>query len=242
MNYGRSFYDFDEGSLMFTAPNQIISPSQELHVREGWGVFFHPDLLNGSALARKIHNYSFFNYDAHEALHISDDEKMLLLDCVTKIKREYSQNVDRHTQGLIVDNLQLLLNYCDRFYDRQFLTREKVSHDLVGKFETLLIDFFSKDSLIESGLPDVKYFSSLLNLSPYYLSDLLNKYTGKTTLEHIHLQLIDKAKTLLLGTNDSVSEVAYNLGFEHPSHFTKLFKNRTGLAPKEFRSSLSDNN
>lgn len=236
MQYGRSYYDFDEGSLMFTAPNQIISSSPETKVIEGWGLFFHPDLLNGTALARKIHSYSFFNYDTHEALHISDDEKAILLDCLHKITREYSQNIDWHTQGLIVDNLQLMLNYCNRFYDRQFFTREKISHDVVGKFENALIDYFSKDSLIETGLPDVKYFSSILNLSPNYLSDLLNKYTGKTTLEHIHLLLIDKAKTRLLGTSESISEVAYNMGFEHPSHFTKLFKNRTGVSPSEFRN------
>ena len=236
MHYGRSQYDFDEGSLMFTAPHQVISSSPDLHVTEGWGLFFHPDLLNGTALGRKIQSYSFFHYDTNEALHISDEEKTTLTDCLSKIVKEYSQNMDQHTKSLIVDNLQLMLGYCSRFYDRQFLTRETVSNDLVSKFEEILVGYFSSDALSETGIPDVKYFSSLLHLSPYYLSDLLSKYTGKTTLEHIHLQMIDKAKTMLLGSTDAVSQVAYDLGFEHPSHFTKLFKNKTGYTPSQFRN------
>ncbi len=236
MKYGKSNYDFDDGSLMFTAPHQVISVSPGLHVTEGWGLFFHPDLLHGSELGRKIHEYGFFHYDVNEALHISDTEKRILLDSLEKIKSEYSQNFDKHTRGLILDNLHLLLNYCTRFYNRQFLTRSKPGNDIVQRFERMLTDYFSQETLIESGLPDVKYFASGLNLSPNYLSDLLNKYTGKTTLEHIHLHLIDKAKSLLLSTQKSISEIAYDLGFDHPSHFTKLFKSRTGTAPRGFRS------
>jgi AraC-like DNA-binding protein len=143
--------------------------------------------------------------------------------------------MDKHTQGLIVSNIELLLNYCNRFYDRQFYTRAKVNSDVLQQFETLLNDYFAQSSLIESGLPGVKYFASKLNLSPNYLSDLLNKFTGKTTQEHIHLAMIDKAKSMLWGTNSSISEIAYGLGFEHPSHFTKIFKTKTGKSPSEFR-------
>ncbi|MDJ1466780.1 helix-turn-helix domain-containing protein [Xanthocytophaga flava] len=235
MKYGRSYYDFEEGSLMFTAPNQVIASSPDIQVSEGWGLFFHPALLVGTELGKKIHEYSFFQYDTNEALHISAEEKTILLDCLNKIKREYSQNMDKHTKSLIIDNLQVMLTYCNRFYDRQFFTREYVNHDIVQKFERMLIDYFAQETLVEAGLPDVKYFASQLNLSPNYLSDLLNRFTGKTTQEHIHLQLVDRAKTLLWGTEKTISEIAYNLGFEHPSHFTKLFKSKIGISPKEYR-------
>ena len=236
MKYGRSYYDFEEGSLMFTSPGQVVASSAETAIIEGWGLFFHPDLLAGTELGKRIREYSFFQYDVNEALHVSDDEKKILLDCLEKIKREYSQNIDRHTKGLTVDNLQMICNYCARFYERQFFTREKVSHDAVQKFESLLIGYFETERLMEAGLPDVKYFASKLNLSPNYLSDLLNKFTGKTTQEHIHLQLVSKAKTMLWGSDKSISEIAYELGFEHPSHFTKLFKTQTGSTPKAYRN------
>ncbi|HEY0297667.1 MAG TPA: helix-turn-helix domain-containing protein [Arachidicoccus sp.] len=236
LRYGRASYDFDEGSLMFTAPNQVISSSSELQIEEGWGLCFHPDLLIRSELGRKINNYSFFHYDSNEALHISEDERLIITDCLEKIKREYSQNIDKHTQGLVVNNIELLLNYCNRFYDRQFITRLKVNNDIVQRFELLLQEYFLQETLVEIGLPDVKYFASRLNLSPNYLSDLLNKYTGKATQEHIHLQLVEKAKSLLWNADKSISEIAYELGFEHPSHFTKIFKTKTGKSPKEFRT------
>lgn len=237
LKYGKGHYDFSEGSLMFTAPWQVITGSiEEGGVEEGWALFVHPDLLNATELGQKMHQYSFFNYDVNEALHISEDEKQVIRDCVAKIEREYSQNIDKHTLRLITGNIELLLNYCDRFYDRQFYTRAKVSNDLVQLFERLLNDYFAKDTLIETGLPTVKYFASELNLSPNYLSDLLNRFTGKTTQEHIHLRMIDKAKSLLWGTEQSISEIAYDLGFEHPSHFTKIFKTKTGKSPTAFRN------
>jgi AraC family transcriptional activator of pobA len=235
MKYGRSHYDFDEGALVFTAPGQVISTQRYLSFNEGWGLFFHPDLLYRTDLGKKINQYSFFQYDNNESLHVADEEKKILLQCAENIIREYSQNIDKHSQELIVSNIELLLNYCSRFYDRQFITRAKVNHDIVQQFETALLNYFSQDSLINAGLPDVKYFASRLNLSPNYLSDLLNKYTGKTTQEHIHLQLVEKAKSLLWGTTKSISEIAYNLGFEHPSHFTKIFKTKVGASPKAFR-------
>jgi AraC-like DNA-binding protein len=235
LRYGRGSYDFDKGSLMFTAPGQVIAAGPDVTVDEGWALFVHPDLFHGTDLGQKIHQYSFFNYEVNEALHISEDEQSILKDCTSRIQREYSQNIDKHSQGLIVNNIELLFNYCTRFYDRQFFTRAKVSTDTVQQFEKLLKDYFSQDTLIETGLPHVTWFASRLNLSPNYLTDLLQKFTGKTTLEHIHLELIDRARSLLWSTDASVSEIAYKLGFEHPSHFTRLFKTKTGKSPSEYR-------
>jgi AraC-like DNA-binding protein len=234
--YGKSQYDFREGSLMFTAPGQAIGSGPDVKVDEGWALFFHPDLLHGTDLDKKIHQYSFFHYEVNEALHISEEESKIIKDCVEKIDREYTQSIDKHTQSVIVSNIELLLNYCNRFYDRQFYTRAKVNADVVQRFETLLKDYFSQSTLIETGLPDVIYFSSKLNLSANYLSDLLQKFTGKSTLEHIHLELVEKAKSLLWGTENSISGIAYELGFEYPSHFTKIFKAKTGKSPSEYRN------
>ena len=236
LKYGRGNYDFNKGSLMFTAPGQVIAPGPNVTVDEGWALFVHPDLFHGTDLGRKIHQYSFFNYEVNEALHISEEEHLILKDCTGKIQKEYSQNIDKHTQGLIVSNIELLLNYCNRFYDRQFYTRAKLNTDVVQQFEKLLKDYFSQDTLIETGLPNVTWFASRLNLSPNYLSDLLQKFTGKSTLEHIHLEMIDRARTLLWSTDASISEIAYQLGFEHPSHFTKIFKTKTGKSPSAYRN------
>jgi AraC-like DNA-binding protein len=235
MRYGRSYYDFSEGSLTFTAPGQITAPAVGPPPEEGWALFFHPDLLHGSVLGNKIRSYSFFNYEANEALHISEEEKLILLECVRNIEREYARNIDEHTQSLIQSNIELLLNYCIRFYQRQFYTRAKVNSDVIQQFEKLLIDYFLQATLIESRLPHVSYFASKLNLSANYLSDLLQKFTGKTTQEHIHLALIEQAKNQLLGSDKTISEIAYNLGFDHPSHFTRLFKLKTGLPPSKYR-------
>ena len=235
LGYGRTNYDFSEGMLMFTAPYQVLTPRPEKKV-EGWGLYIHPDFLNATNKGHKLTLFSFFGYDVNEALHISDAEKKVLEDCLQNIQREISMNLDSHSHNLILTNLELFLSYCSRFYDRQFLTRIKASNDTVEKFERLLNNYFAQASLIEAGMPDVKYFASQLHLSANYLSDLLNKYTGKTTQEHIHLKLIDKAKSLLWSTGNPISEIAYDLGFEHPSHFTKLFKNKTGMSPKQFRN------
>jgi len=236
LKYGRGKYDFNKGSLMFTAPGQVIAPGSDVTVDEGWALFVHPDLFHGTDLGRKIHQYSFFNYEVNEALHISEEEHQTLKDCTGKLQKEYSQNIDKHTQGLVVSNIELLLNYCNRFYDRQFYTRAKLNTDVVQQFEKLLKDYFSQDTLIETGLPNVTWFASMLNLSPNYLSDLLQKFTGKSTLEHIHLEVIDRARTLLWSTDASISEIAYQLGFEHPSHFTKIFKTKTGKSPSAYRN------
>ena len=236
LGYGRSYYDFSEGSLMFTAPGQATTPISTPTLEEGWALFFHPDLIHHSPLGKNIGQYSFFNYESNEALHVSEEEKLALLDCVKKIEQECGQNVDKHTQTLIQNNIEMLLNYCSRFYDRQFYTREKVNTDVVQAFEKLLKDHFAQDTLINSGLPGVKIFANQLHLSPNYLSDLLQKFTGKTTQEHIHLQLINKAKALLWSTGLSVSEIAYTLGFENPPHFTRLFRQKTGYSPSEYRN------
>ncbi|MBO9204905.1 MULTISPECIES: helix-turn-helix domain-containing protein [Niastella] len=233
--YGRSTYDFSEGSLIFTAPHQALQPDPSFEVREGWALYIHPDFLNASKKGAALTGLSFFGYDTNEALHISDGEKNILEECLNNIQREIVQNMDSHTYNLMLTNLELFFGYCTRFYERQFLTRVKVSNDTLENFERLLNEYFAQDTLIETGLPDVKYFSSRLNLSSNYLSDLLSKYTGKSTQEHIHLKMIEKAKSLLWSSEMAISEIAYHLGFEHPSHFTKLFKSKTGKSPKEFR-------
>lgn len=237
MKYGKGRYDFDEGTLMFTAPQQVMAISRDIREIQGWGLFFHPDLLHATPLGKKMDSYSFFHYDSNEALHISEEEDQTLQDSIHNIRREIGKNTDRHTQTLIVDHIQLILNYCNRFYDRQFFTRARPNTDIVQRFETLLKEYFAQSTLIEAGIPQVTLFASQLHLSPNYLSDLLNKYTGKTTQEHIHLTLVDKAKNLLMGTEKSISEIGYDLGFEHPSHFTRLFKNKTGRSPKDYRHS-----
>ena len=233
--YGRTTYDFSEGSLMFTAPNQVLSPGVENKV-EGWAIYIHPDFLHANSKGQNLAKYSFFGYDTNECLHISDAEKRILEDCLDNITKEISMNLDAHSHNLILTNLELLLSYCSRFYDRQFFTRTKASNDVVERFDKALNDYFAKDTLIETGLPDVKYFASQLNMSANYLSDLLTKYTGKSTYEHVHLKLINKAKDMLWGTDVPISSIAYDLGFEHPSHFTKLFKNKTGYSPREYRN------
>ena len=236
MHYGKSHYDFTEGSLLFTAPGQVIGTGPEIKADSGWVMFVHPDLLYGTSLGMKIHQYTFFHYEVNEALHVSEEESKILQDGIDKIEREYRQPIDKHTRHVIVSNLELLLSYCDRFYDRQFFTRARQNADVVQRFEALLKQYFDQPALIGEGLPPVAYFASKLNLSPNYLSDLLQKATGKSTMEQIHLELVERAKHLLWSTENSISEIAYQLGFEHPSHFTKLFKSKTGRPPSEFRS------
>jgi AraC-like DNA-binding protein len=209
----------------------VIRGSHEDHTANG---FFNLNIGTIGYL-HEITELSFFGYDTNEALHVSESEKVTLRECLKNIGKEISLNIDRHTHDLILANLNLLFSYCTRFYDRQFLTRKKVSNDVVQKFEKISNDYFAQESLVDSGLPDVTYFASRLNLSANYLTDLLTKYTGKSTHEHVHLKVIDKAKMLLWSTDRSVSEIAYDLGFEHPSHFTKLFKARTGQSPRAFR-------
>ena len=239
IRYGKEYYDFQEGTLICIAPNQIITIENDdssTNDMVGWGLFFHPDLIRGTSLGNKMKEYTFFSYEVNEALHLSDKEKQTLLDCVNKLATELTENIDHHTQTLITSNIELLLNYCARYYDRQFITRKKANTDLLVKFENSLANYFNSNELQKNSLPSVKYFAELLFLSPNYLSDLLKKETGKNAQELIHYYLIEEAKNNLLNTNNSVNEIAYKLGFEYPQYFSKLFKSKTGMTPLAYRN------
>lgn len=238
MGYGRNSYDFQEGTMMFSGPGQVLTPPEGKHPKDpkGWTLLFHPDLIRKSELGKTIDDYSFFSYDVHEALHLSDDEKKSLTELVSKIEKEINQNIDRHSQKLIVSNIELLLDYCTRYYDRQFYTRTNLNKDIVTKFEHLLKDYYHSDKPFEMGIPTVQYCGRELCKSPNYLSDLLKKETGRNAQEHIHYYLIDRAKTKLLSSTGSISQIAYDLGFEYPQHFSKLFKSKTGKSPAEYRN------
>ena len=239
LRYGRNSYDYQEGTLIFTAPGQVMEyeddANEGMDQFEGWTLGFHPDLIRKSSLADKIDQYSFFGYDANEALHISDVERNTVEELLDKIVVEYSQNLDKHSQHLIVANIQLLLDYCLRFYDRQFFTRTNINSDIVSRFERTLKDHYSDSNSHHIGVPSVNSCAKGLNLSANYLSDLLKKETGKTAQEHIHLFIIDKAKNSLLNSSNSISEIGYSLGFSYPQHFSNLFKSKTGLSPREYR-------
>lgn len=236
--YGRNTYDYESGTLIFTSPNQIITVGDKEYTEEanGWSLYFHPDLLRFSELGKIIDNFNFFSYSIHEALHLSEKEKLILSNISDTIEIECKQNIDNHSQKLISSNLQLLLEYCTRFYDRQFYTRSNSNKDTLSLFESLLKDYYNSDNPLELGLPKVEFCAKKLNLSSKYLSDLLKKETGTGAREHIHQFIIEKAKTYLLSSNDPVSQIAYNLGFEYPSHFNKLFKTHTEMNPKEYRN------
>ena len=240
LRYGRNHYDYEEGTLLFIAPGQVFGfeDSGKMLQPSGWALCFHPDLLRGTHLGKHISYYSFFSYEANEALHVSDAEREIVLECFKKIQFELSHAIDKHSRTLIVSNIELFLNYCIRFYDRQFVTREHVHKDVVTKFEGLLNVYFHSDKPQTLGLPSVGYFAELLNLSPKYFGDLIKKETGKSAQENIQLKTISIAKEKILDTSKSVSEVAYELGFKYPSHFTRFFKQQVGSAPNYYRSSL----
>lgn len=239
MKYGRQEYDFQEGSLVCIAPKQVVEmdkPTERPDDMKGWGLYFHPDLLRGTSLGAKMKEYTFFSYEMSEALHLSDKEKHILNDCIQKIENELQENIDNHSQTLIVSNIELLLNYCLRYYGRQFITRKHSNTNIVSQIEKLLIDYFKDPKLSESGLPTVKYLSDNVHLSSGYLSDLLKKETGMNARDYIHYYLIEEAKSLLLNSNQTVSELAFSLGFEYPQYFSRLFKSKTGMTPLEFRN------
>lgn len=238
--YGQQYYDFDEGIMYFTAPQQVLQFEDVLlNEVEGFVLVVHSDFLQSYPLASKIKDYGFFSYTANEALFLSEKEEKSILDIIENIEQEIAANMDSFTQDLLVSNLDLLLKYCDRFYNRQFLTRKKVNNDLLSKLETLLDECFKNEQLIENGIPTVHFVAEKLNLSANYLSDMLRVQTGQTTQQHIQNRLIEKAKELLSTTEMSVSEIAYQLGFEHPQSFHRLFKNRTSFSPLEFRASFN---
>lgn len=237
--YGRSSYDFEEGTLVFMAPNQTMSftePVQELD-DSGWTIIFHPDLIRKAELGKKIREYSFFDYDINSALHVSEQEKETLRQLVEHIELELKRNIDRHSQDLIVANLDTMLKYCLRYYERQFYTRTNQNKDIITRFEAYLKMYFNSEDLVNKGMPSLTQCGEALNISGSYLSDLLRIETGRSAKDHIHGYLIERAKTQLLGSNASINEIAFDLGFTYPQHFSKLFKDKTGFNPKAYRSS-----
>jgi len=239
VKYGRKTIDFQDGNLICIAPNQVIEIDNEIQTKEnmlGWGLFFHPDLIRATSLNDKIKNYSFFNYEVSEALHLSDKEKNILYEFVQKIHKELEENIDVHSQYIIVSSIELLLNYCSRFYGRQMITRSQTNKTIIAQIENILTKYFAQTKIKEQGLPTVKYLADQVNLSPSYLSDLLKKETGKNAQEHIHFYLIEDAKNYLINTDKNINEIAYNLGFEYPQYFNKLFKQKTGKTPMEYRN------
>ncbi len=237
IRYGQNYYDYQEGTLVFAAPGQlmVIETDGQVYQPKGYALVFHPDLIRGTSLGRIIHEYNFFSYNANEALHLSERERQIVLDCFSKIDFELQQNIDKHSRKLIASNIELFLNYCDRFYDRQFITRDNLNKGILEKFEELLNGYFSSDKPRNMGLPSVAYFAEELHLSANYFGDLIKKETGKSAKEYIQNKIIDIAKNKTFDSNKSVNEIAYELGFKYPQHFTRLFKNVTGFTPNEYR-------
>lgn len=237
LKYGQNYYDFDEGVLGMTSPKQILSAvGNEDYKVSGYWLVFHSDFILNYPLSKVIKNYGFFSYAVNEALHLSENEEIMLEGILKNIEIEYRTSIDQFSQDVMVSHLELFLNYCNRFYNRQFLTRKKAGDDLLIKMEELLDEYFSTDKLLGNGLPTVQYFAEKLHVTPNYLSDMLRSLTGQSTQYHIHNKLIEKAKETLITTNLSVSEIAFQLGFEHSQSFSKLFKNKTKMTPMEFRA------
>lgn len=244
LKYGQQQYDFDEGVMFFIAPNQVfrVDPDGSASSkRSGWMLLVHPDFLWGTSLAKGIHRYEFFGYAVNEALFLSDKEEKTMHGIVQNIKQEYHSNIDKFTQGIIISQIESLLNYSERFYHRQFITRKITNHGLLGKQETLLNEYFSSGQLLAKGLPTVQYLADGLHVSPKYLTGLLKVLTGQTAQQHIHEKLIALAKEKLSTTALSVSEIAYELGFEHTQSFSKFFKTKTSVTPLQFRQSFNNN-
>lgn len=236
--YGRHTYDYQEGTLVFLAPGQIagINSNGEYYQPKGYALVFHPDLIHGTSLGKHIQEYSFFGYQSNEALHLSERERKIVLDCFFKIQYELEHALDKHSRKLIVDNIELFLNYCVRFYDRQFITRDNVHKGILERFENLLNSYFEGDKPQSAGLPSVAWCASELNLSPNYFGDLIKKETGRSAQESIQSKIIEVAKEKIFDVNKSINDIAYELGFKYPQHFTRLFKRRVGRAPNEYRS------
>ena len=235
LKYGQGYYDFDEGVLGMTSPGQMLSSNNNGQYKvSGWWLLFHPDFLKNYPLAKAIQKMGFFSYDVNEALHLSEREDLQLEKIFQNIAVEYENAIDIYSQDLMIAQLEVLLNYVKRYYGRQFITRKTINQPVVAKFENLLNQYIQTEYLVD-GLPTVKYFSDRLNVSPHYLSDLLRKYTGQNTQQHIHSKLIEKAKAKLSTTDLTVGEIAYELGFEHPQSFNKLFKRKENMTPIDYR-------
>ncbi len=237
IDYGRNPYDFDEGVLIFTAPDQVITATkaQALDEVQGWMLYFHPDLIRNTSLGGRIGDYTFFSYDVHEALHLSEQEQATVTHCVDLIETEIRERIDSHSQQVLVSTIELLLNYCTRYYERQFNTRVTHHRDMIAQVEFVLRDYFKSGKLLEFGPPSVQYLADQCHRSPTYLSDLLKKETGRTAKTHINDFLVDQAKHLLLTSEDSISGIAYTLGFNYPHYFSRLFKRKTGMTPQQYR-------
>ncbi|EEI93863.1 transcriptional regulator, AraC family [Sphingobacterium spiritivorum ATCC 33300] len=237
LRYGLNNYDYEEGTLIFLAPGQVIGENGDTYYQpQGTALVFHPDLLLGTSLGKKIRDYTFFSYAVNEALHLSEQERKIILDCFDKIRYELKHSIDKHTKQLIVSNIELFLNYCERFYDRQFITRDNVNKGVLEKFEESLNSYFASEKPYSVGLPSVAYFADELNLSSNYFGDLIKKETGKSAQEYIQNKIIDIAKDKIFDSNKTISEIAYELGFRYPQHFSRLFKQRVGYTPNEYRS------
>jgi AraC family transcriptional regulator, transcriptional activator of pobA len=240
--YGQQEYDFDEGIMFFISPGQVFGIEMNkdaVSKRSGWLLLIHPDFLWNTRLARAIKKYEYFNYSVHEALFLSEKEEITITGMLQNIEQEYHSNIDKFSQDVIIAQLELLLTYADRFYHRQFITRKISNHKILDRLEDILTEYFNGDDLSRNGLPTVQYIAGKLNVSPNYLSELLKVLTGQSTQQHIHEKLIEKAKEKLSTTDLSVSEIAYELGFEHPQSFSKLFRTKTNLSPLEFRQSFN---
>lgn len=240
MLYGRNKYDYEDGTLLFIGPGQVVGNNSSIvnpHPR-GMIVMFHPDLLYGTSLARRMKEYTFFSYASNEALHMSDREKEIILNCCHEIREELEHAIDRHTKQIVASNLETLLNHCVRFYDRQFVTRELVNTDVLTKFNQYLQEYFDSDKPQTQGLPTVKGCAEQVFLSPNYFGDLIKKMTGKSAIENIQLFIVRRAKELLSDTDLPISQIAYDLGFNYPHHLTRVFKKVSEMTPGEFRRSI----
>lgn len=241
IKYGRQTYDYEEGTIVCFAPGQTAetTPTTEHIQTNAYGIIFHPDLLRGTSLGKSIKKYTFFSYETNEALHISEEERGIILDCLNIIQKELEHGIDRHSRNLIVTYIELILGYCMRFYERQFITRTKQNRDVLTRFERFLDEYFESSTAEREGLPTVRYLADKLCLSPNYFGDMLKKETGKTPQEYIQIKVIELAKERITNTEDTVSEIAYSLGFQYPQHFCRLFKKRVGCTPNVYRTQIN---
>ncbi|KAB2915973.1 MAG: AraC family transcriptional regulator [Bacteroidetes bacterium] len=240
LKYGQSYYDFDEGGLLFASPGQIIGSNDNgASVCSEYTLLIHPDFFLGYPLSKKIKQYGFFSYSTNETLHLSEDEKVTIIEIFKMIENELNNRIDDFSQDVIISQIELFLNYANRFYKRQFITRKAINNDLLQQLEEILDEYFNNEKTLTQGIPTVQYLSECLNISSSYLSDMLRTLTGQNAQQHIHYKVIEKAKEKLSTTSLSVSEVAYELGFEHPQSFNKLFKTKTNLTPLQFRRSFN---
>ena len=237
IKYGRQYYDYQDGTIVCFAPGQVADLELLQDIQpQAQGILFHPDLIRGTALGQEIRNYSFFSYETNEALHLSEEERQTVMDCLQKISTELEHAIDKHSRRLICANIGLLLDYCMRFYERQFETRSEVNNDIIVRFERLLDEYFEGDIPQTQGLPSVKYFADKVFLSSNYFGDMIRKQTGKTVSEYIQNKVIGLAKEHLLSSDKTMSQIAYEIGFQYPQHLSRMFKRIVGITPNEFRS------